>query len=193
MKTKQSGFAVLEGLLILVIVVMVAGIGYYVWHAKQQTDKTLTQASNTNQVTVPQEVVTIKGKYYVSISQWGVKVPVGSNQANRFRYILSSGDADASATIIDTKSYDLEKQLARATLPCASSVQLMRSLDNMFMNADTDKRETLPEGRRSVKLGGYYYFKYPSQGCGYSSSTLDKLDAVSGGIELESDLSNLIQ
>jgi len=48
-KRSQKGFAVLESLLILVIVAMVAGTGWYTWHAKNRTDKILSEASNTTQ------------------------------------------------------------------------------------------------------------------------------------------------
>ncbi len=48
-KTKNSqGFAVVEGLLILVIVGLIAGIGWYVWNAKKQTDKTLDSTGNSS-------------------------------------------------------------------------------------------------------------------------------------------------
>src|SRR5665213_1160694 len=51
MKISQKGFAALEGILILVIIAIIGGTGYYVWHSKNQTDKTLIAASNTNQTT----------------------------------------------------------------------------------------------------------------------------------------------
>lgn len=34
--------------MILIIIAIVAGTGFYVWHSKNQTDKTLSNASNTN-------------------------------------------------------------------------------------------------------------------------------------------------
>lgn len=49
MKTKQNGFAVLESLLILVIIAIIGGTGYYVWRSKNQTNKTLDNASSASQ------------------------------------------------------------------------------------------------------------------------------------------------
>jgi Tfp pilus assembly protein PilV len=40
---EQTGFALIETILILVILVMIGGVGYYVWHAKQSTEATLQQ------------------------------------------------------------------------------------------------------------------------------------------------------
>ncbi len=53
---KQKGFAVVEGLLILVIVVLVAGIGWYVWNSKNQTDKILSSTNNNSVTKSPKKV-----------------------------------------------------------------------------------------------------------------------------------------
>lgn len=41
------GFTLIEGLLILVIVGLVGGTGWYVWHAKENTNKNLNMAAQT--------------------------------------------------------------------------------------------------------------------------------------------------
>jgi len=41
----QKGFAVVETLLILVIIGMAGGVGYYVWHAKQASTQMLTKTT----------------------------------------------------------------------------------------------------------------------------------------------------
>jgi len=38
--SRQSGFAALEAILILIILAVIGGAGYYVWHSRQQTDTT---------------------------------------------------------------------------------------------------------------------------------------------------------
>ncbi|MGH7156560.1 MAG: hypothetical protein ACREGG_00355 [Candidatus Saccharimonadales bacterium] len=45
----QKGFAVVESLLILVIIAVIVGIGWYAWHTKHQTDKILSQADKISQ------------------------------------------------------------------------------------------------------------------------------------------------
>jgi uncharacterized protein (UPF0333 family) len=45
---KNKGFSTIEGLLILVIVLILGGVGWYVWHSKNETDKTLSQANNVS-------------------------------------------------------------------------------------------------------------------------------------------------
>jgi len=44
-KSNQKGFSTVEGLLILLIVVIVAGVGYYVWHSQNKASTTLSKAA----------------------------------------------------------------------------------------------------------------------------------------------------
>ncbi|HEX5448016.1 MAG TPA: hypothetical protein VFW90_02330 [Candidatus Saccharimonadales bacterium] len=50
MKKKQSqkGFAALEGLLILIIIAIIGGTGYYVWHSKNQIDSVYSSTANSS-------------------------------------------------------------------------------------------------------------------------------------------------
>lgn len=47
MKHQQKGFAVLETLLIVIILAIIGGTGYFVWHSRQNTDKTLGNAAKS--------------------------------------------------------------------------------------------------------------------------------------------------
>ena len=47
LQNNQSGFSAVEAILVLVIVVAIAGVGWFVWHSKQSADKTLTTNSST--------------------------------------------------------------------------------------------------------------------------------------------------
>ena len=48
MKTNQKGFSAIEGLLILVIVGLIGGVGWYVWQSKKNADKSLTTSQTQN-------------------------------------------------------------------------------------------------------------------------------------------------
>jgi hypothetical protein len=56
--SKESGFAVVEALLILVILAIIGGTGYFIWHAKQSSEKSLANASNSQQGIVKASTVT---------------------------------------------------------------------------------------------------------------------------------------
>lgn len=49
MKSNQRGFAIVESLLIVVIIGLLGGVGYYVWHAQKQANDTLQAASKVAQ------------------------------------------------------------------------------------------------------------------------------------------------
>lgn len=65
--SNQKGFAAVEALLIFVIVAMIAGVGYYVWHSNKQTNATLDAASKSAQSSpskVPKSSAEIKATAY---------------------------------------------------------------------------------------------------------------------------------
>ena len=47
LKNNQYGFGAIEGLLVLVVIAIIGFTGWYVWHAKQTTDKNLTSGSSS--------------------------------------------------------------------------------------------------------------------------------------------------
>lgn len=47
----QSGFSAIEALLILIIILLIGFIGYYVWHARNNADKTLNTANHASATT----------------------------------------------------------------------------------------------------------------------------------------------
>lgn len=110
---KQSGFAVLETLLLVVVLGLIGGTGYYVWHSKQSTDKTL---QNTNAVsTVP--TITKKTPNtptqtttagYLAIKEWGIKLPL-STEISDATYEFENGYAYLSTKSLSGTDYGLEK------------------------------------------------------------------------------------
>ncbi len=51
----QRGFSALETVLILIVVGLIGFVGWYVYHAKNNTDKTLTQANSSSSSVKPQK------------------------------------------------------------------------------------------------------------------------------------------
>lgn len=110
MRSNQKGFAVLESLLVLVILVSLVGVGAYVWHAQKQTASTLNAAAKVAQSS-PQKV-TKKTKAptqptgtqkYLTIKEWGVRAPYTGSD------VLSYRITDAKDNSVEVVSQDLAK------------------------------------------------------------------------------------
>lgn len=89
---RQPGFAVVELLLTLVLVTVVAFTGYYVWSTKKSTEKTLNVANDTAQSTSLKKTATPKS--YLTIAEWGVKVPLSLQDEGAY---YSSSDSTSPA------------------------------------------------------------------------------------------------
>lgn len=96
----QNGFAVLEIILLVVIVGLIAGAGWYVYNSQHKTkndlnnisssETTLQKTTKSASTSNPATSQTTTQKYLV-ISQWGVKVPLTSDIADLTYTIDSAG------------------------------------------------------------------------------------------------------
>ena len=88
----QQGFAAVEAILIVIVLGIIGFTGWFVYHSKQSTDKTLNQASTTTQ-TAGQKKSSLKGPSYaqqsatqvapaskaatityLNVPEWGLKI-----------------------------------------------------------------------------------------------------------------------
>jgi type II secretory pathway pseudopilin PulG len=82
MKKSQDGFSAVEGLLIAVIVGMLGGVGWYVWHSQQQADETYSQTANSTATPKTKKTsssTTNKDLKYLEVKEWSVKFSLSSN------------------------------------------------------------------------------------------------------------------
>lgn len=97
-RINQKGFAVLETFLLIVIIVLLAGIGYYVWHSNKQAASTYKAASNSAQSSPAPKAPKTSAKAddaAVSITEWGVKVTFAD--ADKVTYKM---DANSAALLL---------------------------------------------------------------------------------------------
>lgn len=75
----QKGFSAVEGLLILIIVAIVGGTGYFVVNAQKKTNTNLDNAAQSSQsVAKRSKSSPTASQKYLEIKEWGVKIPLSS-------------------------------------------------------------------------------------------------------------------
>jgi hypothetical protein len=99
MTKNQKGFSAVEGLLIAVIVCMLGGVGWYVWHSQQQADKAYSQTANSSVALKKASSTNTSAAKYLVIKEWGVKLPLSSDDVGA-NYVYDS------AASLSVKYYD---------------------------------------------------------------------------------------
>jgi len=85
----QKGFAAAQAILLVVILAMIGGTGYFVYQANKKTDDTYNQASQVAQTSPAKKIAKKKAvakantpsqaQRYLEIKEWGVRLPVPAN------------------------------------------------------------------------------------------------------------------
>jgi hypothetical protein len=95
MKKPQEGFSAVEALLIVIIVGMLGGVGWYVWHSQNQVDKTYSQTANSSvapRPTAAKASPAASQPDYLTIKEWGVKLPV-TDSNDKYYYEFDKNDS----------------------------------------------------------------------------------------------------
>ena len=80
-KLNQKGFTAIEAILILVIVAIIGGTGFYVYNSNKKSDKT----SETTESTIAQSPAPTEAKY-LSVKEWRVKFKVSDDTPSGVTY-----------------------------------------------------------------------------------------------------------
>lgn len=100
---KQGGFTVVEALLILVIVGLLGGTGWYVMHSQKQVDNTYSNTNNSAPVPAAKKVSPTKQQDFV-IKEWGVHAKISTPLTLEYRMTDDNGAADFSSKELDASA-----------------------------------------------------------------------------------------
>lgn len=179
MKKNEKGFAVLEGLLIVVIVVLIGFVGWYVLKVKGNTNKTPSTSTGSNTGTkIAQPLVETSGpnKGYLVVKEWGIRIKPDTNLPS-VSYTYTKGDDQTYSRImfhivpVDESTCNGAKES-----DTFSSWGIGRySSDATYYPEGGTKADAVPikEGMQDFikqntakEIGTYYYiFHYPQLGC----------------------------
>lgn len=109
-EAQQKGFAVLESFLIMVIIVVVSGVGWYAIHTKHQTDRILAQADKISQNTPiskkstknTQSSIPFNQKYLI-VNELGVKISLSSSILDAY-YIIDDASKPPNQVALSIES-----------------------------------------------------------------------------------------
>lgn len=150
---KQSGFTIIETLLVLILVAIIGFTGYYVWNSQKQTNKSLDVTNDSTQTTAHKKTNASSQKY-LTLSEWDVKIPLTSALIDAY-YVFQNG-----AVYLSLNSY-------KGTDCAADSVSLGAISRFTASDRDSDTGVTLlSEFPEAVKVGQYYYnYQHPQSAC----------------------------
>ena len=171
MRKNQKGFHALEALLILVLVGIIAGTGWYVWQSNKKTNKTLSEASSVK-YSQPTKKQTTSSKSTIStqtntqlfvIKEWGVKAPHSGNLT------LTIQSIDNQSVVVSSKELLAHPDATGCIGPKSTNFVIQRYGPNEYTTDDrtggsgdkTASQEyaagTSFLGNKLVKVGNYYY------------------------------------
>jgi hypothetical protein len=175
-RTNQKGFAVVEALLVVIVLGIIGGTGYYVWHSKQTADKaysaatkSLTTTSATPQPTVKLGVVDKaalpEGWNVESIDDTSVVVSnqgEGQDDANNCRVEVTK-IIDDKAKLGDALYADVLQKRAETAGRDAKNLTYTRlDTESMIINTTSDSKTAFTFYTRIDYPGGStpaYYAK----------------------------------
>lgn len=104
--SNQSGFAILEIIIILIILGLVSFTGWFVWH-KHNTNKAHNSSSAASQAKAASSKKSSNAKpapppqQYLVIKEWGVKIPLSAQITGAY-YTLRSSPPEEFVDLLDT-------------------------------------------------------------------------------------------
>jgi Tfp pilus assembly protein FimT len=152
----QSGFALIEAFLILVIIAVISGVGWYALHTKHQTDKILSQADQVSKSTSVSNSKSSANNFF-TISQWGVKGPGGSKVTLQYEIASDNGIPEANFT-----SKELVAKGGSDCIDGAGSILRYKGSDTIYDESGLDSElvsQAAVDGKigKFTKVGDYYY------------------------------------
>ncbi|MFO0781692.1 MAG: prepilin-type N-terminal cleavage/methylation domain-containing protein [Candidatus Saccharimonadales bacterium] len=100
LSANQRGFTLVEGLLIFIIVAIIGGTAYYVYHTSQQTDKNLKNASNDADFAKKKKEASAKSEKTMALASKSVMFKVPSSWTN-----------DGVGCVADSAAYSNQKYI----------------------------------------------------------------------------------
>ncbi len=173
LKNNQNGFGAMELVLVLVIIVILGGVGWYVLKARNNTNNSYNNASTSTNVTKPVSNT-------ISIKEWGVKLSVGTVSDATYKLVgnnkaflmTNSMSTDSKCTNYYTSDWPSFAFIVRA-----KPTDLPVFGDDPGTNPPKTAQEYAAKYPSYVKkLNSYYYYTVHGNGMSCGNYDENKLD-----------------
>lgn len=169
----QQGFGSLETVLIILIIAIIGGTGYYVYQANRKTANLLAvTAQETNSATQKSVAKTVKSvastptvTKYLVIKEWGVRMKLNANMSDAYYAFLPNETANAYLSV---------SSLVALAPGCAATAT---SIGVLFRQTIAEHQAALSNPGDSnapgdINIGNYYYgFMGAQAGCFDTTNT----------------------
>jgi type II secretory pathway pseudopilin PulG len=180
-KRDQSGFSTIEALLVVLVVAVLAVIGFVVYQRhKPSSAKNSAATSQTQTKTQPAQTTT----QYLTIKEWGVKLPLSSAISNA-DYVVAKGSSSGAGGQPDKVWLGLTSNTSASCNPANNDAGGRGAIGAIIrvLPTDTDPvsgqllTQKYPNG---VTIGGYYYLyqSWATNNPCASNSTLQSIDSA---------------
>jgi len=96
----QRGFTIVEAAVAFVVVSILGFTGYFVYHSRQATTNTLAEANKSSQAPAD-------STRYLTIKEWGVKIPLSAQTANITYSIKNASDVPYAQLALPSACADI--------------------------------------------------------------------------------------
>lgn len=182
MRINQKGLAVIEGILILAIVGIIAGAGYFVYQAQNKAKDTLDKASQTSQSAIPKKkTASTTTPKSLELKEWKVKGSYDSKVSLTYE-LTAEGDSSLPSYI-----YFSSHELDAVGPMCVGghyggAIDRYKSNDHFMLgdSSSEDSGKTAAEYAATLDAGSYghvgdyyYFYQSPQAACSDSPGAQD--------------------
>lgn len=160
-RENQNGFAVLQAVLVLVSIGIIGFTGWFVWHTKQNSDKTFSEANRASILraeTTKKNLVATQHTY-LDIKEWGVKLALSTTVADSYYVVSTNSETGGQPNTMWLGLKSLDRLGCAAVQANSGGEYPVGSITKSLPDATNPVSGELltkvnPNG---VTLNGYYY------------------------------------